>query len=582
MKVGLDTTAKSGTFLLDTALRGNSNAGHSFEDGPRGNGVIGPLLTDEQRWALVEYLKSIPEEAGRVTPFGGPPNARRATRLGECSLSHVQSTANPTRGASHVRPYRWAAADRRPFGRSHRPVRVHEPGKSGADGVCRERLSIRGADAIFSNAIDHSIVVRRVTVAGLGDATKFETSDPEIRFNFRFDTLERGPAGQKPIQRGTCTLPDGQTLRFVVNDEKGASTPDGTFRVFAGLRSDPFILAWIIPEPEAVSKSALSTTMCFALLIEFDTRRVLDPDQGSLFGVIAETVPMPGARRFRRASSRHASTGSAVRSRPIFGLIIAGLWAQTTFAISGISRRHLPLRKSFAPLFLQRLKDSLANWDMRDGKQDWTPSALAANANMFLDDFMLFDVAKPITDTSHLEIEKSTLNGQPYQTGGGRTVDADVIDVLLTWMVNRDREPLEGGTTKATQARHARISLFRCSRTRELQTVADSVDARCCAGQGLGADRPIRRHLASFDRKIKLDRNGKSASCASIETIDGKQIVERLDAIDNSAQILSLHQHQRHSSVELHGDAGGQAERRRQFSRVASAISRERPGRHLW
>ena len=46
------------------------------------------------------------------------------------------------------------------------------------------------------------------------------------------------------------------------------------------------------------------------------------------------------------------------------------------------------------PLFLQRLKDSLANWDMRDGKQDWTPSALAANANMFLDDFMLFDVAK--------------------------------------------------------------------------------------------------------------------------------------------------------------------------------------------
>ena len=34
-----------------------------------------PLLTDEQRWALVEYLKSIPEEAGRVTPFGGPPSA---------------------------------------------------------------------------------------------------------------------------------------------------------------------------------------------------------------------------------------------------------------------------------------------------------------------------------------------------------------------------------------------------------------------------------------------------------------------------------------------------------------------------
>jgi len=73
VKVGLDTSGKSGGFLFDTTLLGNSNAGHSFEDAPRGNGVIGPLLTDEQRWALVEYLKSIPETPGRVTPFGGPP-----------------------------------------------------------------------------------------------------------------------------------------------------------------------------------------------------------------------------------------------------------------------------------------------------------------------------------------------------------------------------------------------------------------------------------------------------------------------------------------------------------------------------
>ena len=73
VKVGLDTSATSGTFLMDTALLGNSNAGHSFQDSPRGNGIVGPLLTDDQRWALVEYLKSIPEQPGRVTPFGGPP-----------------------------------------------------------------------------------------------------------------------------------------------------------------------------------------------------------------------------------------------------------------------------------------------------------------------------------------------------------------------------------------------------------------------------------------------------------------------------------------------------------------------------
>ena len=80
VKVGIDTTCGPGAFQVDTALLGNSNAGHSFQDGPRGNGVIGPLLTDEQRWALVEYLKSIPETPGRVTPFGGPPETGAAQK----------------------------------------------------------------------------------------------------------------------------------------------------------------------------------------------------------------------------------------------------------------------------------------------------------------------------------------------------------------------------------------------------------------------------------------------------------------------------------------------------------------------
>ena len=78
VKVGLDTKAQSGSFLIDTTLVGNSNSGHSFQNGPRGDGVVGPLLTDEQRWALVEYLKSIPEVPGRITPFAGSPERRAA------------------------------------------------------------------------------------------------------------------------------------------------------------------------------------------------------------------------------------------------------------------------------------------------------------------------------------------------------------------------------------------------------------------------------------------------------------------------------------------------------------------------
>ena len=49
-----------------------------------------------------------------------------------------------------------------------------------------------GVTAMFSNAINHSIVVRRVTVADLGNAAKFKPGDKEYRFSCRFDVLERG------------------------------------------------------------------------------------------------------------------------------------------------------------------------------------------------------------------------------------------------------------------------------------------------------------------------------------------------------------------------------------------------------
>src|ERR1043166_4435083 len=48
-----------------------------------------------------------------------------------------------------------------------------------------------GEHAVFSNVIDHSVVVRRVMVAGVGNAAKFQPGDDEIRFTFRFEVLKR-------------------------------------------------------------------------------------------------------------------------------------------------------------------------------------------------------------------------------------------------------------------------------------------------------------------------------------------------------------------------------------------------------
>ena len=327
-----------------------------------------------------------------------------------------------------------------------------------------------GSSAVFSDAAFHSIVARRVTVGGLGDSAKFQAGDREIRFTFRFDKLEAKP-GAKPIQRGTCTLPGGQTLPFVVNDEKGATTADGTFRVFAGLRSDPFILAWLVGELKPF-QNLLEHDNVLCFLVDFDTQRVLDPAQGSLFGVIAETTPVPGGGvlvghppvRFDWVG-RTEQTNVRLNNAGVKGDDLRDLWnQQTPFAIA----------PEFAPVFRKRLVDSLTQYDMRDGKEDWTPAAIQASANVFLDDFMLIDVSKPTTDTSFMEIEKSTLNGRAYQTGGGRTVNAHDIDILLTWIVNRDREYLQGGAKQATKLGTTTFPYLASPNT-ELQTVAESV-----------------------------------------------------------------------------------------------------------
>jgi len=385
-----------------------------------------------------------------------------------------------------------------------------------------------GESAAFSNVIDYRIAVRRVTVAGVGHAAKFQAANEEIRFTLGFETLERDGAGNV-IQRGVCTLPDGRKLSLTVNDEKGASTPDGDVHVFAGLRSDPFYLAWIAATLEKVP-NLLQHNNVLCMVVEFDTRRVLDPAGGSLFGAVAETVPTEPPGRIGHPPDRidwigrPEQTNVRLNNPALFGVDdLRDLWnQQTPFAIS----------KELQPLFLQRLKDSFTDWDMRDGKADWTPEALAANANVFLDDFLLFDVAKPITDESHLEIEKSTIDGRPYQTGGGRTVDANSIDILLTWLVNRDRQFLLGGATGATRPGMKVFPYFATPNT-EIQTVTDSVELAALPDDVWSVIGQFNLQWHPAVARSSLIGEGLG-QLRRLETRDGREIVERLAEVDNT------------------------------------------------
>ena len=344
----------------------------------------------------------------------------------------------------------------------------------------------------------------------------------------------RGPASAMlpghVIQRGVCRLPDGRELSLTVNDEKGRRHRTAMSACSPGcgpIRS-------ISPGSPRHSRRfpiCCSTTTCSAWSSS-SIRAACSIPRRARCSARSPRPSLPGSREAASRIPSPASTGSDARadehtaqqSRRCRGADdLRDLWnQQTPFAIS----------KELQPLFLQRLKDSFADWDMRDGKADWTPEALAANANVFLDDFLLFDVAKPITDESHLEIEKSTIDGRPYQTGGGRTVDANV-DRHPAHLARQPRSRIPPGRRdRRDQARHEGVSLFRDAEhggadRRRIRRARG--DARC----RVVGDRTVQPRLAPAVARVHLTGTG-IGQLRRIETLDGREIVERLEEVDNA------------------------------------------------
>src|SRR5262249_31948061 len=124
-------------------------------------------------------------------------------------------------------------------------------------------------------------------------------------------------------------------------------------------------------------------------------------------------------------------------------------------------------------------------------------------------------------------------HGRAYETGGGRTIDTNVIDILLTLIVNRDREQLRGGAAQATKPGTKTFPYFAAPDT-ELQSVVERVDLKTEPDKVWALIGQFGGYWHPLIGDIKLIGAGVG-TLRIIETIDGKQIIERLDAVDDSS-----------------------------------------------
>jgi hypothetical protein len=101
------------------------------------------------------------------------------------------------------------------------------------------------------------------------------------------------------------------------------------------------------------------------------------------------------------------------------------------------------MSKDYGGVYRARLNANLAFNDRLDGKTDWALSADGTHplTELLLTDYLVVDVSRPYAVDSFFEIEQATLDGRTYQTCGGRSLNDDVIDKLLTLIVNNGKGP---------------------------------------------------------------------------------------------------------------------------------------------
>jgi hypothetical protein len=291
-----------------------------------------------------------------------------------------------------------------------------------------------GPSAIYSDAVIYRLRVRSVSLAP--GAHAFAVAADESTFDCTF-------RGAEPVQEGQCTLPNGEVVAFRINDPSGAS---GTgVQVFAGQRSDPFFLDGPMAEKtiaikklafKEVGSDRLYGKNVLGIVLRVEWATVLKG--GPMFAVVGETLTS-GKRPVRlervgRPEIKNVTLGAKSFDPVNRDLEIRDLYNnEDAFNVS----------KNYVGAYRARLNANLAFYDGLDGKTDWPSDEHGDHplTELLLADFLVVDVSKPLSEISYFGIERAMLKGQSHLTCGGRWLNEDVVDSILTLYINAGNGP---------------------------------------------------------------------------------------------------------------------------------------------
>ena len=286
--------------------------------------------------------------------------------------------------------------------------------------------------AFFSDVVTHRFRLRPLTRSG----ARFVPGTTEYCIDVSFNDVSEGTS----VQKGKILTTDGRQVSFVVGN---VLEQDG-MRVFAGLVSDPFFMdvdASMDTEMAGTwrfSKEGTNTVQfrdVLTIVVEVPFAPIARRLDGTmLIGAIAETVVTRRGRpirleRFGRPEIKNLILKNTSRDPRTKGIELRDLYnREDTFALS----------KEYRPLYSSRLDANLAFFDSLDGKTAWPLDSDGRHPlrDLLVEDFLVLDLAHSFTPANFLEIERAMLQGRPHQSAGGRWLDDDIVDEMLTLYVN--------------------------------------------------------------------------------------------------------------------------------------------------
>ena len=309
--------------------------------------------------------------------------------------------------------------------------------------------------ALFSDAAGYRFRVRPVTIPASGPGARFEVGTEQYDITCTFAPPATTDSAGLSVQEGTCTLPNGATVSFRVNDERSAEAPGA--RVFAGLRMDPLFIdgtgyvRTLATRRVAFQENGANTAEgwnILSIVVEIDVATMLARAPGTLFAVAAETVTLgkfpTRLERFGRVFVKNQLLGEYGVDTVNRDLDLRELYN---------SEDPFQLAPNYLGAYRARLNANLAVLDGIDGKIDWPlpPDGTHPLTELYLGDYQVVDVAKPYTEDGYLEIEQAMLQGRPHATSGGRSLNDDAVDTNLTFVVTAGNGPrISDGVDQAT------------------------------------------------------------------------------------------------------------------------------------